>query len=163
MVDNTDRKSAFLEELFRIRYLPMLHYAISSMRNPELAEEAVQETFRIAWTKIDNLATSPNPNGWLLVTLKHVLSNMRRTKSALFRLEKECAVHCLPSKPSAHSELDPEIYLSGILSSESWEILKLSIEGYTCNEIAQRCGKTPEACKKQLQRSKQKLLQHLEK
>ena len=43
------------------------------LRDHCLAEEAVQETFRIACAKADRLAESENRQGWLINTLKNVL------------------------------------------------------------------------------------------
>ena len=63
------------EEYFDAVYLEMydmlLAYAESSLRHQKaLAEEAVQDTFRIFWIAIQNEKEMPNPRGWLVNTLK---------------------------------------------------------------------------------------------
>lgn len=164
MVDNIQRNTVFLENLFKARYFSMLQYSISFLGQRELAEEAVQETFRVAWAKIDNLMASQNPNGWLHLTLKNVLRNMRKKQNYELRLTNEYITHIGRIKPLVESnDIELEVEYGEILSTESWEMLKLSINGYTCNDIAEMYGKTPAACKKQIQRSKEKLKHFLEK
>ena len=163
MVEEIQNNTAFLEALFRARYFSMLQYAISSLGHHGLAEEAVQECFRIAWTKIDSLMASENPNVWIHLTLKNVIRNIRKKQNYEFRLTNEYISHLETSKTFSTSNVDLELEYGGIITTESWEMLKLSIEGYSCNDIAKKYGKSPDACKKQIQRSKQKLLHFLEK
>lgn len=54
----------------------MIAYAISALNDRSLAEEAVQDTYRIACAKADDFLSSPNPKGWLLNTLKYVIKNI---------------------------------------------------------------------------------------
>ena len=72
------------EDLFRTHYRDLRRYAIAVLRkrtgnaDADRAEEAVQETFAVAWNKADALLASPSPVGWLYKTLFHVLRNMLR-------------------------------------------------------------------------------------
>ena len=67
-----------LEQLYRQMYELLFGYANATMKDPSRAEEAVQETFRIACDKRSDLLESKNPKGWLVNTLKGVLRNFLR-------------------------------------------------------------------------------------
>ena len=62
-----------IEQLYFEMYNKLFLYAQSALRDHCLAEEAVQETFRIDCAKADRLAESENRQGWLINTLKNVL------------------------------------------------------------------------------------------
>ena len=67
--------SNYIEALYLEMFELLFSYARSSLENDSLAEEAVQETFRIACLKPSELCASPNPKGWLVNTLKNVIRN----------------------------------------------------------------------------------------
>jgi RNA polymerase sigma-70 factor (ECF subfamily) len=85
----TDQQSEQIERLYFELFAKMTAYANSVLRNRALAEEAVQETFRIACMKPEALCDSPNPQGWLLVTLKNVLNNTVRSVVSANRLAEK--------------------------------------------------------------------------
>jgi hypothetical protein len=66
-----------------IRYLQPSIYAQNMLDDHQLAEEAVQDTFRIACTKPNDLSPGSNPSGCLLNTLKYVIYNMIRCRAHL--------------------------------------------------------------------------------
>ena len=67
-------------------YYPLSAYAQSALNDRSLAEEAVQDAFRIACAKVNDLTASPNPKGWVTVTLKNVIRNMIRSRARLDHL-----------------------------------------------------------------------------
>ena len=73
----------YIERLYREMYTRLCIYAMSALGSKALAEEAVQDTFRIACIKPDVLMSSKNPRGWLINTLKNVIRNRRRTEARL--------------------------------------------------------------------------------
>ena len=66
-----------IEKLYLDMFEKLKIYAKCSLRSEALAEEAVQETFRIACQKPDLLCNSANPQGWLVHTLKNVIHNIQ--------------------------------------------------------------------------------------
>jgi len=70
----------------------MLSYATSALQNFHLAEEAVQNTFKLACIKIDSLMSSDKPSGWLMNALKFIIRNKRRE---LFYRAKEVSIEQL--------------------------------------------------------------------
>ena len=73
----------YIERLYREMYTRLCIYAMSALGSKALAEEVVQDTFRIACIKPDGLMSSKNPRGWLINTLKNVIRNRRRTEARL--------------------------------------------------------------------------------
>ena len=66
-----------ITEIYNKMYKQLLAYARSSLDQEYLVEESVQDTFRIACAKYDEFISSPNPEGWLIITLKNIIRNMR--------------------------------------------------------------------------------------
>ncbi len=151
-----------IEQLYRELYLPLCIYANSALQSRPLAEEAVQDTFRIACTKADDLLRSENPQGWLTNTLKNVIRNIRRSQARmqgmLLRLLPQ--EHAEISSPAGLVEL-AEV-CTALLGRADYELLvKIVLQNYTMLEAAQELGISVEACKKRVQRAKKKLEAHL--
>ena len=56
-------------------------YAKTVLGSDFLANEAVQQTFRLASEKADNLCLSPDPKAWLLIALKNSILSIQKTCS----------------------------------------------------------------------------------
>jgi RNA polymerase sigma factor (sigma-70 family) len=75
---------------------------------PELAQDALSETFLVAWRRLDELPADPLP--WLLATARRTLANQRRAARRLGGLRermagRETAVAVDPSEQVADAEL----------------------------------------------------------
>ena len=75
-----------IERLYLQLYPLLFEYARSSLSSDSLAEEAVQDTFRIACQKPEAMINSPNPEGWIMNTLKNVLKNTIRNQNISRRI-----------------------------------------------------------------------------
>lgn len=154
----TGEQNQRLEQLYRETYLPLFIYARNALQDEHLAEEAVQDTFRIACGKQSAVFQSGNPAGWLMNTLKYVIQNMQRSRARLNRLvvqvmtlNEDLAV----SQPQDH---DLETDLQRLLSRQDYQMLILTaLHGYTMKDLAVEFDLSVEACKKRLQRAKKKL------
>ncbi len=162
--------SALYEEMFN----KLLAYANTVLANRSLAEEAVQETFRIACTKIDDVKASENPRGWLVLTLKNVIRNMQRELASLNKLfvtsvsiydenfMEKTADQIDVNTRVENSEVD--ILYSDLLSAEEYRLLKMIVlYKYSIKEAAAEFGIPLETCKKRIQRIKKKMRNTLEK
>ena len=69
-----------IKRLYLEMYSKLFDYAFSFLKNESLAEEAVQNTFQIACQKPEKVCNSPNPQGWLVITLKNVISNTVKSR-----------------------------------------------------------------------------------
>lgn len=83
-----------ITELYMRMYDFLLDYAEIRLENYSLAEEAVQETFKIACLKQDALCNGVRPEGWLVNTLKNVISNMRRNQETANSKQTSPGVLC---------------------------------------------------------------------
>lgn len=156
-----DEKCRFLEDLYYSMSPLLARYAITVLSDIDDAEDAVQEVFRIACTKVDTIVESQNPKGWLMNTLKHVLQNQQRAKARYISLL--CYLMTIPKNTlhTVHNDID--LLYEDLTSSEDYALLKkLYLEELSINEIAIIEGITYEACKKRVQRARARLVKYME-
>ena len=145
-----------IEEFYLEMYDRLFLYAQNVLKNESLAEEAIQETFRIVCTKPEDLLSSPNPKGWIINTLKYTMQNMRRSRDrANVLLAQYLAAH---SNSDAFSEdrISLEVTYENVAHSEEFQLIKeMAVEGKSHLEMAQSRGISVAACKKRVQRAKE--------
>ena len=156
------RQRLEIERLYFELFEQMRIYAVSALENEALAEEAVQETFRIACMKPEQLCDSPNPKGWLFNTLKYVIQNTRKIRNRAINLLAEYTAHREVSPSWSEDAIDPDVLYEDVLNSDEYQLLKAySLEGQSLLELAQARGITLNACKKRMQRAKEMLKQKI--
>ena len=77
----TEKQYKRIESLYFEMRDKLMFIAIKNEESESLAEEAVQETFRIACQEADKCCDCPNPQGWLVKTLYNVISNAKRKRA----------------------------------------------------------------------------------
>lgn len=144
-------------ELYLEMYAMLMAYAQAALEHESLAEEAVQETFRIACEKVDVLLSSPNPRGWLVNTLKFSISNIKSKRRAAQRLLEEYQeVAQLNDRAFSEDILPVEMLYEDLSHTEEFKLLtELAIEGKSHKEMAESRGISVSACKKRVQRAKE--------
>lgn len=155
----TDEQNARIEQLYHELFVPLTMYARSALQNNELAEEAVQDTFRIACAKPEALCASPNPKGWLLNTLKYVLRNIARSQIRTVRLVSAISQD---HEPSDTDREELNILYGTLAETEEFRLLQGIADGKTVLELAQERGIGLEACKKRIQRARKYLQKKLQ-
>ena len=154
-----DRKqSQRIEQLYMEMFEHLFAYARSVLENDALAEEAVQETFRIACLRPVELCASPNPRGWLFNTLKNVLHNTQKAQRSAQRLLAEyTAVHG-DAPVFYHDQPKLELCYENLVDKSEFQLLKAwAVEGKTLLELSRELGISLSACKKRVQRAKEYL------
>lgn len=153
-----DNQRHDIEELYNKMYYSLSAYAQSALNDRSMAEEAVQDTFRIACAKAGDLLSSPNPRGWLLNTLKYVIKNMVRSRAYLNSLIV-ASLDFDESIISGDTDVpDIDFLYSDLTDNEDYQLLKkIALDKYSMLEAAQELGISVEACKKRVQRAKKKL------
>lgn len=155
----------FLETLFKDMYLQLMACAQDAFRNQSLAEEAVQDTFQLACIKINDVTTSPNPNGWLVKALRFIIRNKKKklaNHNALFVSTRELNENI--ASPQHMISVEIETTCTEILGEEDYRLLKqVTLKEATIREAAQQFGLSEEACSKRVQRGKKKLRNIFEK
>ena len=172
--ERVDREQErLLEELYKEMYSVLLCYANAALKDKALAEEAVQDTFRIACAKVGELSASENPRGWLMLTLKNVLRNTSRELAALNQLfvsavsiDDEIVLETYASGTDYEKRIEDDevsILYSDLLSPDEYRLLKrIVLQKYTIRDAAKELGISIESCKKRIQRIKKKLRKKLE-
>ena len=172
--ERVDREQErLLEKLYKEMYSVLLCYANAALKDKALAEEAVQDTFRIACAKVGELSASENPRGWLMLTLKNVLRNTNRELAALNQLfvsavsiDDEIVLETYASGTDYEKRIEDDevsILYSDLLSPDEYRLLKrIVLQKYTIRDAAKELGISIESCKKRIQRIKKKLRKKLE-
>lgn len=146
-----------IEQLFLEMYDKLLMYARYALSESSLAEETVQETFQIACQKPERLQESPNPKGWLVNTLKNTIRNIKHNRANAERILAQY-LHVPDDRTYSEDEMNLGVLYEDIADTEEFKMLKeFAIEGRSHLEMALDRGITINACKKRLQRAKEKL------
>lgn len=148
------------DAIYLQKYKQLKHYALQVISSstgrydPELAEDAVHDTFRVLWEKPGPYLSSPSPDGWLFKTLSFTLKNQLRKEARLTKLvlKLQSTFDSTPiPPPGAHLDLE------GHISPEECQLLyRLYIVGDTPEEIAREMGITKMALAKRVGRIKEK-------
>lgn len=150
------RHSQEIEQLYLEMYPKLFAYACSVLDNDALAEEAVQDTFNIACQKAEELCESRNPNGWLVNTLKFVISNEVRSRGIAKRILMNYFASNVDDITISNDKISLEVIYSDIADTEEFKLLKeMALDGKSHLEMAQARGITVAACRKRVQRAKE--------
>lgn len=157
MSSREETQLEFYERLIRTHHKELLRLAsiwLYQRANDAVdfgrAEEAVQETFTIAWEKREILMEHPKPIAWLNIALKNVIKNMVRDDQKW----AECLLRVLAEQVQPAPGADLE--LEGIIPSEDMDILKcLYLYGETYEEICEDLGLKKSALAMRVKRSKE--------
>lgn len=156
-------------EEYYAEFFPMLYaQAKTLLKDSSRAEEAVQDVFRLACKKPQQLYESENPVGWLVVTLKYVIKNINKSfirYDNLIQALKIVTSNSYNSCPDSFSEdVDFKLDCIKIVGEESYNLIKMVIiDRMTIMDAAKNLGISTEACKKRLYRAKKKLSNNLNK
>lgn len=151
-----------LETLYKDNYRKLYLYSRAVLRNPELGEEAVQDTFCIACDKIDQVINSGNPPGWLMNTLKNVIRNMEHSRSSIYSYLRQTLEYKDEVLGAASDEINVDLQYEGLISDADFELLKMIyLDKLTFLEASNHYGITLEACKKRVQRARETLRNNL--
>lgn len=152
-----------IEQLYRAHYQRLYLYARAVVQDAGLAEEAVQDTFHIACGRVREVQRSKNSAGWLMQTLKNVIRNMERSRSSLYSSLRSGLPYDDAVLGAKCDEPSVDVLYGGILPEEDFRLLKhIVLDGWSYLEAAQSLSISVDACRKRVQRSKEKLRKKLE-
>ncbi len=148
-----------IEKLYFDMFEKLKIYASSSLKSDSLAEEAVQEAFHIACQSPEQLFTCDNPRGWLILTLKNTIRNMKRSREVTKKLLSAYLHTFHRELPDPEHMVDLNLLYENVADTEEFRLLvELAIEGKSYGEMASQRGISIGACKKRVERAK-KILQ----
>jgi len=155
--------SKIIEQLYLEMYDMLITYARCSFQEESLAEEAVQETFRIACLNPDKVMNSPNPKGWLHNTLKYTICNHQRSRDRANRLLVKYLLNLGNLTEISENQISLEVAFDDMADREEFQLLKeYAIEGKSQIEIAKERGISVDACKKRVQRARNTIRKMIE-
>ena len=148
---------AFVEKLYIETAESLLSYARRLLGDKSLAEEAVQDAFRVACSRPTSVMESENPQGWMMNTLKNVARNIvrSRARSAAFitKMESEERANRDPGEID-----DPDLLYADLRENEDYKLIKrLSEPGATIASVAKELGIPTATCGKRIQRARERL------
>ena len=144
-----------IEQLYIELYEMMIQYAGASLKNDSMAEEAVQDAFRIACMKPKEVCNSPNPRGWMLLTLKYVIKNMVRNQASANWLAMRVIAEITCDDDILEEEPNLALLYGNLAQTEEFKLICGIAEGKSILELADERGISVEACKKRVQRARQ--------
>lgn len=154
------------EGIFSACYSRVLGYAIRRTDDRSAAEDAVSETFLIAWRRLDVVPTEALP--WLLGVARKVIANQRRAAGRrapdgpIVPLEAVADVD--PRAAVADLVADRQAFATAFatLSASDREVLTLvSWDGLSAREAATVLGCKPSTFHLRLHRARRRLLKEL--
>ena len=158
----TAEQSHMIEALYLEMFDKMMAYAHCSFDSESLAEEAVQETFRIACQKPEQLCQSVNPRGWLVQTLKYTICNIQSSRATAQKLVEKYLKTLSKDASFSEDRVDLHILYEDVAHTEEFQLLiEAAIEGRSHLEMANSRNISVEACKKRVQRAKETLRKKL--
>lgn len=144
-----------LEGYYRSEAEDMISFAAYLLNNNEsMAEVAVQETFLIALKKIQTLKSSPNPVGWLYITLKNIIKHIHRDQQR--QLSRIVSIDALQAVPAAEKNLDLWLLLESCDHADARILIDFYLKNRTIKELAGEYGITIGACKMRIKRAKER-------
>ena len=117
-------QSKQIEKLYLEMFDKLMVYARSSLDSEALAEEAVQETFRIACQIPERLCDSPNPQGWLVLTLKNTIRNMKSSRATAKRIMETYLLSQLKEASFSEDRINLNIMYENVADMEEFKLLK---------------------------------------
>ena len=146
-------------------YLQM--FPACSINDTYRAQDVVQDTFHEAIRHYDTIATSENPGGWLMKTLKNKIRDSERSRRRYMRrflsLNTDVVEEAIPSSEllDGHLGRDETLVLQLVeetLTPEENKLLKrLVFDKAGHLQVAKEFGITVYASEKRLERVRQKL------
>lgn len=160
-----DLYRARFEACFREHYAQLLGFAIRRTTSRPLAEDAVAETFAVAWRKRDRIPDPALP--WLYAIGLRVLANQRRSDQRREALGERLTLEARygdggPDLAEAISRRDALATAFGRLKEEEREVLRLiAWDGLDNDDAARVLGCSPGAFRVRLHRARRKLEKQL--
>lgn len=160
---------AQLEDLFRRHERPLGQFLRQLVNDPSLADDLIQETFLAAARERAKLPSIEKPKAWLFQIARnralHAMRSRRRAVSALQRLAAEVGIRGR-NRSEADDPADAVAvrdHLAQHLKPEERALLILRyVHGFRSPELAEIVGRSPEAIRQELSRTRRKLIESMD-
>lgn len=138
--------------LFLAHYGTLLNIGALLLGNRNTAEELVDETFLILWSKRSALRGHPDIDGWLYITLKNLIYNETR----LSKYRRETPLVCEADAAASEEAREPlsELLPEGLTEQERQILILCFEQELSYEEMARELGISILACRTRLCRAK---------
>jgi RNA polymerase sigma-70 factor (ECF subfamily) len=168
-VANASEAEREFERLFLNEYRHVLAYALRRTSSLADAQDAVAETFTVAWRKIADAPYGDAVRPWLYAIAFRAISNQRRSERRLsalrgrHRSQRPSPRRTEETLESRH-EWDSAVAALARLSSKDQEVLRLAAwEDLSHRDIGEVLGCSENAAAIRLHRARRRLLEELAK
>ena len=148
----TDDAYLKFDKHYREQWHRLCKLASVKLGNADFAEEVVEDTFLTAWVKRKEFLNSPNPVGWLFVTLDYKILNIFKNRQRLMCLNED------DIKEIGYCDtLDPLLSFRGIIPDEELHLLySRYVRNTSYQELAAEMKIGLSACKMRVKRAKER-------
>lgn len=150
------------EDLVQSTHAVVYTLAYRVTGNAEDAKDVSQEVYVRAWRGLRNFRGDANLGTWLhRITVNTALTSVRRRARRPIPMAAETMPELTERDPQENEIRILESALRGLPDLDRAVIVLKDVEGWTCEEIAQKMGSTEGAVKVRLFRARQRLSQRL--
>ena len=157
----TDRDVARFEAAFEQHHRAILAFALRRTSSEADAEDAVAETFAVAWRRVDRLREPDDALPWLLATARRVLANQHRGSGRRLRLGLR--LNAQPQDvPATHGVATPALEALARMRPDDQELLRLLVwDGLSQAEAGVVLGISANAVGIRLSRARKRFAEEL--
>ncbi len=159
-----DRRGEF-EAIYREHHRRVYAIALRFARDPEGAEEIVQDAFVRAWRSLPSFNGNSRLSTWLhSVAVNAALDRMRKRSRRETRIATDVDLDMYSdevARAMPGADLDLERAVASLPDGAREIVILHYLEGYPCSEIAERLGVVEGTVKSQLHRARQLLKEAL--
>ncbi len=135
-----DRRRAILEEIPRLR-----RYARGLLRDPDRADDLVQDCLERALLRLDNWSTGESPRKWLFTIMHHIFVDQmrkgkRRGENSILTLESHEALSVASVQTEDAASREVLQALQAINPERRAAIMMVSVEGFSYAEASAILG-----------------------
>ena len=155
--ENADAREQKLTEWVDRYSEQLLHLCFVYLSDWHLAEDAVQNTFRKAWKRMDSQEIE-NDRAWLCRIALNTARDLRREKWYR-QTDLRCALSDLPESRLSVEAEDRTLFLTvcGLPENQKQAVLLYYYQGFTLEETARILGKGITTVRRRLRRAEQTL------
>jgi RNA polymerase sigma factor (sigma-70 family) len=158
----TARDVARFEAAFDQHHRAVLAFALRRTPNEADAEDAVADTFAVAWRRVDRLPKPETALPWLLATARRVLANQHRGTGRRFRLGLKLSAQP-EDLPAIHAVETPALEALSRMRPDDQELLRLLVwDGLSQAEAGVALGISANAVGIRLHRARRRFAEELE-
>ena len=164
MTEQERTNRAWFDRLYAEQYLPLYNHACWRLHKlgltggmlEELAHDAVQLSFTVAWEQAEALQAMEHPRAWLFRVLQNKLTDSLREEQRLRQLQQRLTERRTEACDTENAEF--RLFLSAHLSPEDQHLAgRIYIDGECPSDLCREMGIKRSALSMRLRRIHQKL------